>query len=127
VTMNKSARAPAMTGSLEPDKVQRSPERDASTALGCRSWVTIRPIQLIDGSHEVNEVFFYNVRVPADQIVGYVPFLDRASLERGEVRAGVRLREPLRPPDVEVCSTGKEAFLEFGGAERQSTARSSLR
>ncbi|TWE07293.1 acyl-CoA dehydrogenase family protein [Rudaeicoccus suwonensis] len=32
--------------------------------------VTVRPIQLIDGGHEVNEVFFENVRVPADQLVG---------------------------------------------------------
>ncbi|MQY28665.1 acyl-CoA dehydrogenase family protein [Nocardia aurantia] len=32
--------------------------------------VTIRPIKLIDGRHEVNEVFFENVRVPADQLVG---------------------------------------------------------
>ncbi|KAF0846219.1 acyl-CoA dehydrogenase family protein [Nocardia caishijiensis] len=32
--------------------------------------VTMRPIKLIDGSYEVNEVFFENVRVPADQLVG---------------------------------------------------------
>ncbi|PXX68907.1 alkylation response protein AidB-like acyl-CoA dehydrogenase [Nocardia tenerifensis] len=32
--------------------------------------VTIRPIKLIDGGYEVNEVFFENVRVPADQLVG---------------------------------------------------------
>ncbi|MGD9959944.1 acyl-CoA dehydrogenase family protein [Nocardioides sp.] len=32
--------------------------------------VTVRPIQLIDGGHEVNEVFFDNVRVPLDQLVG---------------------------------------------------------
>lgn len=32
--------------------------------------VTVRPIKLIDGSYEVNEVFFENVRVPADQLVG---------------------------------------------------------
>ncbi|NHN55099.1 acyl-CoA dehydrogenase [Calidifontibacter sp. DB0510] len=32
--------------------------------------ITVRPIQLIDGGHEVNEVFFENVRVPADQLVG---------------------------------------------------------
>jgi alkylation response protein AidB-like acyl-CoA dehydrogenase len=32
--------------------------------------VTVRPIQLIDGGYEVNEVFFDNVRVPADQLVG---------------------------------------------------------
>jgi alkylation response protein AidB-like acyl-CoA dehydrogenase len=32
--------------------------------------VTVRPIQLIDGGHEVNEVFFEDVRVPVDQLVG---------------------------------------------------------
>ncbi len=32
--------------------------------------VTLRPIKLIDGSFEVNEVFFEDVRVPADQLVG---------------------------------------------------------
>ncbi len=32
--------------------------------------ITVRPIKLIDGSYEVNEVFFENVRVPADQLVG---------------------------------------------------------
>jgi alkylation response protein AidB-like acyl-CoA dehydrogenase len=32
--------------------------------------VTVRPIELIDGSHEVNEVWFDNVRVPAENLVG---------------------------------------------------------
>lgn len=32
--------------------------------------LTVRPIKLIDGRHEVNEVFFDDVRVPADQLVG---------------------------------------------------------
>ncbi|MBM7458876.1 acyl-CoA dehydrogenase family protein [Rhodococcus coprophilus] len=32
--------------------------------------VTRRPIKLIDGSHEVNEVFFEDVRVPAENLVG---------------------------------------------------------
>lgn len=32
--------------------------------------ITIRPIQLIDGSHEVNEVFFEDVEVPAENLVG---------------------------------------------------------
>ncbi|MCK1335154.1 acyl-CoA dehydrogenase family protein [Bradyrhizobium sp. 38] len=32
--------------------------------------VSVRPIQLIDGSHEVNEVFFENVRVPVENLVG---------------------------------------------------------
>ena len=32
--------------------------------------VTVRPIRLIDGGYEVNEVFFNDVRIPADQLVG---------------------------------------------------------
>ncbi|HEY5855939.1 MAG TPA: acyl-CoA dehydrogenase family protein [Aldersonia sp.] len=32
--------------------------------------VSVRPIKLIDGGYEVNEVFFSDVRVPADQLVG---------------------------------------------------------
>lgn len=32
--------------------------------------LTVRPIQLIDGRHEVNEVFFDNVRVPVENLVG---------------------------------------------------------
>jgi alkylation response protein AidB-like acyl-CoA dehydrogenase len=32
--------------------------------------VTLRPIQLVDGGYEVNEVFFEDVRVPAENLVG---------------------------------------------------------
>lgn len=32
--------------------------------------VTVRPIKLLDGSHEVNEVFFENVEVPAENLIG---------------------------------------------------------
>jgi pimeloyl-CoA dehydrogenase large subunit len=32
--------------------------------------ITVRPIITIEGGHEVNEVFFDDVRVPADQLVG---------------------------------------------------------
>ncbi|OBA79433.1 acyl-CoA dehydrogenase [Mycobacterium sp. 1164966.3] len=32
--------------------------------------ITLRPIKTIDGGQEVNEVFFSDVRVPADQLVG---------------------------------------------------------
>jgi pimeloyl-CoA dehydrogenase large subunit len=32
--------------------------------------ITVRPIQLIDGEHEVNEVFFDDVRIPAENLVG---------------------------------------------------------
>jgi alkylation response protein AidB-like acyl-CoA dehydrogenase len=34
--------------------------------------VELRPIVLVDGHHEVNEVFFTDVRVPGDQLVGEV-------------------------------------------------------
>jgi pimeloyl-CoA dehydrogenase large subunit len=32
--------------------------------------ITVRPIQLVDGCHEVNEVFFDDVRVPVENLVG---------------------------------------------------------
>lgn len=32
--------------------------------------ITVRPIITLDGEHEVNEVFFDNVEVPADQLIG---------------------------------------------------------
>ncbi|MGY1706071.1 acyl-CoA dehydrogenase family protein [Geodermatophilus sp. SYSU D00697] len=32
--------------------------------------VTLRPIELVDGSFEVNEVFFEDVRVPAENLIG---------------------------------------------------------
>ncbi len=32
--------------------------------------ITVRPIILLDGTHEVNEVFFDNVRVPAENLIG---------------------------------------------------------
>lgn len=32
--------------------------------------ISVRPIQLLDGGHEVNEVFFDNVEVPAENLVG---------------------------------------------------------
>ncbi|NLE82249.1 MAG: acyl-CoA dehydrogenase [Rhodococcus sp.] len=32
--------------------------------------VTVRPIKLIDGGYEVNEVFFEDVRIPAENLVG---------------------------------------------------------
>jgi len=32
--------------------------------------IEMRPIRLIEGGHEVNEVFFTDVRVPASQLVG---------------------------------------------------------
>jgi alkylation response protein AidB-like acyl-CoA dehydrogenase len=67
--------------------------------------ITMRPIKLIDGSVEVNEVFFEDVRVPADQLVGeenkgwvYAKFLlgnERTGIA-GVGRTKVRLAEVKR-------------------------------
>ncbi|HEV7205338.1 MAG TPA: acyl-CoA dehydrogenase family protein [Jatrophihabitans sp.] len=52
--------------------------------------VTVRPIQLIDGGHEVNEVFFENVRVPAENLVGQENAgWDYAKFLLGNERTGV--------------------------------------
>ena len=67
--------------------------------------VEMRPIKLIDGGYEVNEVFFSDVRVPADQLVGeenhgwtYAKFLlgnERTGIA-GVTRTKVRLAEVKR-------------------------------
>jgi alkylation response protein AidB-like acyl-CoA dehydrogenase len=64
--------------------------------------ITLRPITTIDGGQEVNEVFFSDVRVPADQLVGqenhgwtYAKFLlgnERTGIA-GVGRTKVRLAE----------------------------------
>ena len=52
--------------------------------------VTVRPIHLIDGGYEVNEVFFDNVVVPADQLVGEENHgWDYAKFLLGNERTGV--------------------------------------
>jgi len=52
--------------------------------------LTVRPIELIDGSREVNEVFFDNVRVPAENLVGEVnKGWDYAKFLLGNERIGV--------------------------------------
>ena len=35
-----------------------------------RPGITVRPLMLMDGGHEVNEVFFDNVRVPVANLLG---------------------------------------------------------
>ena len=81
--------------------------------------ITLRPIKLIDGGYEVNEVFFEDVRVPADQLVGeenqgwtYAKFLlsnERTGIARigdhqGEAGAGQAARREHRRPDAARCS-----------------------
>ena len=52
--------------------------------------VTLRPIQLIDGGYEVNEVFFEDVRVPAENLDRRgEPRLDYAKFLLGNERVGI--------------------------------------
>ena len=52
--------------------------------------VTVRPIELIDGGHEVNEVWFEDVRVPAENLVGELNHgWDYAKFLLGNERVGV--------------------------------------
>ena len=67
--------------------------------------VTVRPIRMIDGSVEINEIFFDSVRVPGDQLVGevnrgwdYAKFL-LGNERHGQARVGLskgRLRHVRR-------------------------------
>lgn len=64
--------------------------------------ITVRPIITLDGEHEVNEVFFDNVRVPAENVVGeagqgWTQARYLLSLERtGIARVGQSKREIAR-------------------------------
>ena len=52
--------------------------------------LTVRPIELIDGGHEVNEVWFDDVRVPAENLVGELNHgWDYAKFLLGNERVGV--------------------------------------
>ena len=59
--------------------------------------VTVRPIIMLDGDHEVNEVFFDNVEVPAENLIGeenkgwtYAKYL------LGHERTNIAARRPLQ-------------------------------
>ncbi len=78
------------------------------TACSDTPGITMRPIKLIDGSVEVNEVFFEDVRVPADQLAGeenqgwtYAKFL------LGNERTGIAGvgRTKVRLAEVKECAT----------------------
>jgi pimeloyl-CoA dehydrogenase large subunit len=52
--------------------------------------ITVRPIQTIDGGHEVNEVWFDEVRVPVDNLVGQInKGWDYAKFLLGNERTGI--------------------------------------
>jgi alkylation response protein AidB-like acyl-CoA dehydrogenase len=68
--------------------------------------ITVRPIHLMDGGHEVNEVFFDEVKVPAENLVheegkGWTVAKHLLGYERmGTGRIGVSKRELLRVKEV---------------------------
>ncbi|WP_033295664.1 acyl-CoA dehydrogenase family protein [Amycolatopsis jejuensis] len=105
--------------------------------------VTIRPIRLLDGGCEVNEVFFDDVRVPADHLVGeenrgwtYAKFLlgnertanagigiIKSRVGRIKRLAGARLDDPLfraRLTTLEVETTALEMSV-LRVLDREST------
>jgi pimeloyl-CoA dehydrogenase large subunit len=52
--------------------------------------ITVRPIQTFDGGHEINEVFFDEVRVPAENLVGELnKGWDYAKFLLGHERVGI--------------------------------------
>src|ERR1700757_5175686 len=77
--------------------------------------ITVRPIQTIDGGHEVNEVFFDDVKVPLENLVGeenkgwnYAKFL-LGNERSGIARVGISKARIRRIKDLasKVESNGK--------------------
>lgn len=78
--------------------------------------VTVRPIEMIDGSYEINEVFFDDVRVPVENLVGaentgwdYAKFL-LTNERNGQARVGLskaRLRRIRRLAEVTPDGAGR--------------------
>src|SRR3954465_5484722 len=77
--------------------------------------VTLRPIELLDGSFEVNEVFFEDVRVPAENLIGeenrgwdYAKFLlgnERVGIAR--VGSTKRLLAQAKEPAQQITAGGR--------------------
>jgi alkylation response protein AidB-like acyl-CoA dehydrogenase len=70
--------------------------------------VSVRPIISIDGTHEVNDVFFDNVKVPAENLIGdenkgwtYAKFL--LGIERTSMSAIARQRKALNAIKAEIA------------------------
>jgi pimeloyl-CoA dehydrogenase large subunit len=88
--------------------------------------ITVRPIQTIDGGHEVNEVFFDDVEVPLENLVGeenkgwdYAKFL-LGNERTGIARVGVSKERIRRIKDLasKVESGGKPVLEDQGFREK---------
>jgi alkylation response protein AidB-like acyl-CoA dehydrogenase len=77
--------------------------------------VRVRPIQLIDGSHEVNEIWFDAVRVPAENLVGEANRgWDYAKFLLGNERMGIA--------SVGISKQQLRRIRELAGLERSGSA-----
>jgi hypothetical protein len=94
--------------------------------------VTLRPIELIDGGFEVNEVFFEDVRVPAENLVGeenrgwdYAKFLlgnERVGIARigATKRLLAQAKEHLREITVDGRPLSEDPFMAARVAELEN-------
>ena len=97
--------------------------------------VTVRPIQTIDGGHEVNEVFFDDVEVPVENLIGeenkgwdYAKFL-LGNERTGIARVGVskeRLRR-IKELASKVESGGKPVIEDQGFREKLAACEIELK
>ena len=97
--------------------------------------VTVRPIQTIDGGHEVNEVFFDDVEVPVENLIGeenkgwdYAKFL-LGNERTGIARVGVskeRLRR-IKELASKVESGGKPVIEDQGFREKLAAVEIELK
>ena len=90
--------------------------------------VTVRPIQTIDGGDEVNEVFFDDVEVPVENLIGeenkgwdYAKFL-LGNERTGIARVGVSKERLRRIKDLAVQGRVRR---QAGARRTRSSARSS--
>src|SRR6202046_199264 len=75
--------------------------------------ITVRPIQTIDGGHEVNEVFFDDVKVPAENLVGHEnKGWDYAKFLLGNERTGIAR---VGAAKAKIIRIKQLAALEFAG------------
>src|SRR6266568_712526 len=97
--------------------------------------VTVRPIETIDGGHEVNEVFFDDVEVPVENLIGeenkgwdYAKFL-LGNERTGIARVGVskeRLRR-IKELASKVESNGKPVLEDQGFREKLAACEIELK
>ena len=90
--------------------------------------VTVRPIETIDGGHEVNEVFFDDVEVPVENLIGeenkgwdYAKFL-LGNERTGIARVGVSKERLRRIKDL---ASKVESERQAGASRTRVSARSS--